>query len=175
MESSVTNKPLANFELAVAVFKTICQTYPATEQAALAQGEIGDCYLQLTNYDAATNAYAQIVNSPQADISARSQAQIGLGIALEKMAGLAGGPDQTNLLNQALDNYLDVFNETNLRDGETKDDFWLKEAGLKAAPLVGLLNNAETERKFYESLKTALPQLTDAVEKKLAALPPGKN
>ena len=57
----------------------------------------------------ATNAYAQVVNSPFANISARSQAQIGLGIALEKKAALATGSDQTGLLQLALDNYLDVL------------------------------------------------------------------
>ena len=57
---------------------------------------------------AATNAYAQVFNSPFADISARSQAQIGFGIALEKKAALADGDDQ-RLLKLALDNYLDVW------------------------------------------------------------------
>ena len=64
----------------------------------------------------------------------RSQAQIGIGIALEKMAALAAGADQTALLQLALDNYLDVFDSRkNLRDGETADPFWVKKAGLRAA------------------------------------------
>jgi len=41
------------------------------ELGALAWGEIGDCALQLAAYDAATNAYAQVIASPFANISAR--------------------------------------------------------------------------------------------------------
>ena len=89
MDSPDTNNPLANFQLATNVFSQICQLYPTNELGARAWGEIGDCDLQLANYDAATNAYAQVVNSPFANIAARSRAQIGFGIALEKKA--AGG------------------------------------------------------------------------------------
>ena len=80
--------------------------YPTNELGALAWSEIGDCDLQLTNYDGATNAYAQVFASPYANISARSQAQIGLGIALEKKAALAAGDDQKALLELALNNYV---------------------------------------------------------------------
>ena len=77
---------------------------------------MGDCYLQLAGqpqgahfYDDATNAYAQVINSPLADAAARSQAQIGIGLVLEKLAAQATGQDQTALLQQALQNYLDVL------------------------------------------------------------------
>ena len=121
MESTNINDSLANFKQAIVLFKFICQTYPTNEQAMLAQGEIGDCYLQLTNYDAATNAYAQVINSPQADISARSQAQIGVGMALEKMAPLATGTNQVALFKLAWDNYYDVFKGNNLRKDNGED------------------------------------------------------
>ena len=92
MDSTDTNNPLANFQTATNVFSQICQLYPTNELGALAWIEIGECDLQLTNYDAATNAYAQVFNSTApANISARSQAQIGFGIALEKKAALAAG------------------------------------------------------------------------------------
>jgi outer membrane protein assembly factor BamD (BamD/ComL family) len=144
--------------------------YPTNELGALAWGEIGDCDLQLANYDSATNAYAQVFNSPFANISARSQAQIAFGMALEKKAALASGSEQTGLLHQALGNYLEVFDT---RFGEN-DLFWVKEAGLQAAPLVGMLDDADAEREFYRDLEGMLPQLADAIEKKIAALPPGK-
>jgi hypothetical protein len=136
---------------------------------------LGECNAQLGNFDAATNAYAQVFNSPNAGIAARSQAQIGFGIALEKKAAPLTGSAQIALLNAALDNYLAVYNGSNLRDGELSDPFWLKKAGLQAAPLVGLLNNPAAERNFYGSLKTLLPQLAESLEKKIAALPPGAN
>jgi hypothetical protein len=153
----------------------ICQTYPSSEQAALAQGEIGNCYLQLTNYVAATNAYAQVIASPLADISARSQAQIGVGIALEKMAALATGGDQTNLLQQALnDCYLEVFDTSigkNVRDGETADPLWVEKAGLQALPLIQTLGAGDAN-KFIDRMEELFPQLKDLLEKKRAGLPP---
>ncbi len=177
-DSPDTNKPLANFQLALNVFSQICQLYPTNEPGFLAWCEIGDCALQLTNYDAATNAYAQVFspNAP-ANVSTRSRAQIGFGIALEKKAALVPDAAQNELLDRALDNYLDVFWGKNLRDGEQGDPFWLKKAGLQAAPLVGRgkLNGPGAERKFYGSLKEVLPQLADLIEKKIAALPPEKN
>ena len=61
-DSKDTNNPLANFQLAAKVFNQICQLYPTNESGVLAWCEIGDCDLQLTNYDGATNAYAQVFN-----------------------------------------------------------------------------------------------------------------
>ncbi len=134
-----TNSPSANFELATNVFGRICQLYPTNELGALAWGEIGDCALQLAAYEAATNAYAQVIASPFANISARSQAQIGLGLVLEKKAALTAGTNQTALLQLALDNYLDVFYGSIRRAGEIADPFWVKKAGLQALPLVQML------------------------------------
>lgn len=167
-----TNNPLANFGLATNEFFQIVQLYPTNELGLLALFYIGECNVQLTNYDTATNAYAQVFDSPFASLTARSQAQIGFGIALEKKAALLSGAGQKALLDEALDNYLDVFYGLNLRDDEQPDSFWLKNAALRAAPLVGSLNNPDAERKFYGTLKKCLPQLADTIDKKIAALPP---
>jgi TolA-binding protein len=180
MDSSDTNNPLANFQSAAKLYGRICQLYPTNELGARAWGEIGNCELQLADYDAATNAYAQVFANPDmpANISLRSQAQIGFGIALEGKAALVSGDDQKELLRLALDNYLDVFETAygkNLREGETADPFWVKKAGMQAAPLVGLLDDTEAERKFYRRLEKLLPSLADLAEKKIAALPPEKN
>ena len=174
-----TNSPSANFELATNVFARIWQLYPTNEQGVLAWGEIGNCALQLAAYDAATNAYAQVVASPLANISARSQAQIGLGIALEKKAALAAGDDQKALLELALNNYVDVLHETNLRDNETADLFWVKKAGLQAAGVAETLGEWEQAAAFYQRLEDLLPQLRDSLDKKIAGanthLSPKKN
>ena len=175
MDSTETNDPLANFRLAPKVFGQVDQWDPTNELAALAGIKIGECNFQLANYDDATDAYAQVVNFTNAGVSARSEAQIGIGMALEKKAALASGASQNELLDQALDNYLDVFDSLNLRDGEQPDPLWRKKAGWQAAPLVGRLNDLDAERKFYVSLKDALPQLSDLIDKKIAALPPRKN
>jgi TolA-binding protein len=174
MDSTDTNNPLANFQLAAKVFG---QLDPTNELGALARVEIGDCNLQLTNYDEATNAYAQVVSSTNASVSARSRAQIGFGIALEKKAALATGSDQTALLQFALDNYLDVFDTSigkNLREGEVADSFWVKKAGLQALPLVEALGVADPE-KFFDHLEKLFPQLKESLEKKKNALRPAKN
>ena len=174
MPSSETNNPLANFEQAIGVFKAIGQSYPQSEQAALAWGEIGDCYLQLAGrpqgahfYDDATNAYAQVINSPLADAAARSQAQMGVGLVLEKRAAQAAGPDKTALLQQALQNYLDVLYGKNLRNGETADPFWVKKAGLEAASVAETLDEWPQAVNVYRRLEELLPPLRDSLEKKI--------
>jgi tetratricopeptide (TPR) repeat protein len=174
-----TNSPSANFELATNVFGRICQLYPTNELGVLAWGEIGDCALQLAAYDAATNAYAQVITSPFANISARSQAQIGLGIALEKKAALAAGDDQRTLLELAKNNYVDVLFKKNLRDDEIADSFWVNKAGLQAAAAAETLGEWEQAADIYTELKKWLPQLGDSLDKKIAELnthlPPKKN
>jgi TolA-binding protein len=170
-----TNNPLANFQLATNVFNQLCQFYPTNEPGVLAWNEIGDCDLQLGNYDGATNAYARVFNSPQANLSARCRAQVSFGLALEKKAALAAGSDQKELLQMALENYLDVFDSAlgkNLRDGEMADRFWLKKAGLQALPLMEALGMADAERldAFFKHLELLLPQVKASLERKKAAM-----
>ena len=167
-KESDTNSPLANFDQAIRVFKAICQSYPESEQAALAWGEIGDCYLQLTNYDAATGAYAQVTNSPKANVAARSQAQVGIGLVFEKRAAQATGQDQTELLQRALQNYLDVLYGKNLRDGEQANSFWMEKAGLQAASAAEALGEWQQAMNVYRRLEELLPPLRGSLEKKIA-------
>jgi TolA-binding protein len=174
-----TNNPSANFEQATTVFGRICQLYPTNELGVLAWGEIGDCDLQLAAYDAATNAYAQVIASPFANISARSRAQIGFGLVLEKRAAQVDGGDQTALLQLALQNYLDVLYGKNLHDGEKPDSFWVKKAGLQAAALAEALGEWPQAVAVYRRLEDLLPPLRESLENKIAAaeghLPPVKN
>jgi TolA-binding protein len=175
MNSSDAN---TNLVLATNLFSQIVQLLnPTNEMAARAWGEIGDCAQQLGDYVTATNAYAQVYGANStADIPARSQAQVGCGMVLEKMAAQAGDPDLAGLLNNlALDNYLAVFDGTNLREGETPAAFWVGKAGMQAARLVGLLNTVEAQRNFYKKLQAKLPPLAEAIQKKIDALPAEKN
>jgi TolA-binding protein len=173
--SQDTNDLLANFKQAIQVFKDIGQSYPQTEQAALAWGEIGDCYLQLAGqpggahfYNDATNYYAQVMSSPQADVAARSQAQMGLGLVFEKRAAQASGTNQTALLRQALQNYLDILYGKNLRNDELASSFWVKKAGLEAASVAETLGEWPQAVNVYRRLETLLPPLRDFLEKKIA-------
>ncbi|HMP82334.1 MAG TPA: tetratricopeptide repeat protein [Verrucomicrobiota bacterium] len=169
--SADTNK-FANFEEAIRVYASIRQLNPTNAQAGLAWGLIGNCYLQIGARDAAayvnaTNAYSQAMALASSSVSTRSQAQISIGLVLEKMAA-ATGADPQALLRQALDNYLSVVYETNLRQGEIRDDFWVKKAGLESGRLVESLNQPEQAVKLYERLQGLLPALRESFEKRIA-------
>jgi TolA-binding protein len=165
MNSSDTNNPLANFQMATNVFGQIAQANPTNEWGAQAMIETGNCDLQMNNFDAATNAFAQVFNSPYAGVSARSQAQVGCGIVLEKMAALLDGADSQALLQLALDNYLAVW-DTRFA---ANDPFWVKKSGLQALSLAGQAGVTDPD-KFIDDLEKMFPQLKDLLEKKRAAL-----
>ncbi len=174
MESTVTNDPLHNFSEATNEFASIIQQNPTNEAAARAWGEIGDCDLQLANYDAATNAYAQVLNTNvQANISLRSQAQVGIGTVLEKKAALASGDDRNALLNLALENYRDVFDSQYgkiLRGEETADPFWVQKAGLATARLEESLQEWPQALDYYRDLTNAWPSLQTSLENKIETI-----
>jgi outer membrane protein assembly factor BamD (BamD/ComL family) len=173
--ASETNNPSADLKLAVGVFGRIQEKFASTEHAALAWGEIGECYFQLAaqdarHYESTSNAYQQVISSPYADVAARSQAKIGLALVAEKQAEAKSGAEKGALLKLAREHYLDVFYETNLRDGETRDLFWVKKAGLEAARLVESepLQEWSQAERFYDRLLHLLPQMKDTLEKKRA-------
>jgi hypothetical protein len=162
-DSSDTNQPFANFELATNVFAQICTANPTNEIGALAGSELGDCDLQLGALDAATNAYAQVVNSPYASVSLRNRAQVGWGRVLEKKAETASSDARRPLQLQALEIYEDVVYD------QTADAFWAKKAGLQALPLI-VATGAGNVNRFFVRLEILFPQLKDSLEKKKAAM-----
>ena len=176
MESADANATLVSLQSATNLFSQLIQKNPTNEIAARAWGGLGDGATQMGELAVATNAYARAAGTNlTSDVAVRSRAQVGLGLALEKMAAQATGAERTNLLSLALDNYRAVFDGANLADGQVQDLFWTKKAGLQAAPLVGLLDSPEAEKNFYLRLKKLLPQLSAQVDKKVAALSPEKN
>lgn len=141
MSQDSTNRQV-DLQTATAVFTAICDKFPKDQQGALAWGEKAKCLLQLatvaTDYEPVTNAFQQVLNSPAADATARSIAQVGLGLSLEKIAEQKLEPEQTTVLEAALDHYLAVFYyEKLLRAGEKPDPFWTRKAGFEAARLLG--------------------------------------
>lgn len=171
MLSTDTNRPFANFELATNVFTQLYLANPTNDLGALACSELGDCNLQLGAFDAATNAYAQVINSSYAGSGLRCYAQIGVGRVLEKKA--EGTPPEVRkaLLDQARKNYLDAFETgygNGLRDNESADARWVKKAGLLALPLLSA--DGKYPDKFFERMETLLPPLKEMLEKKRAAL-----
>jgi len=161
-------KPLENFELAITAFNKIIQLYPTNSSAPLAWGRIGDCYFQLASqdpklYDSATNAYFKVLTSPVADVSARSQARVGIGLVLERLAKTT----DPELWRAAFESYYSVADPRHLRDGEKLDPYWFNIAGLAAARLAEEHQEWETAIRIYLRMIDALPSLRPALEKKL--------
>ena len=176
MESADTNATFVSLQSATNLFSQIIQKNPTNEIGARAWGSLADCAAQMGELAAATNAYARAAETNLTlDVAVRSRAQVGLGIALEKLAAQTSGAERTNLMNLALDNYREVFDGANLMDGQVQNLWWTKESGLRAALLIGLLDSPAAEKIFYARLKKLLPQLAAQVDKKVAALSPEKN
>jgi TolA-binding protein len=166
---------LANFEEAINAFTRITQQHATNRMAPLAWGKIGDCHLQLAasdprRYARATNAYTVVMESA-AGLSVRSKAEVGLGIALEKMAGLPDCSDREGMLRQSLDHFAAVLYEGNRRanEAEPADPFWVREAGLAAARVAEGQQRWEAALRIYRRLGDLFPPLRPAMEKRQAA------
>ncbi|HYG34510.1 MAG TPA: tetratricopeptide repeat protein, partial [Clostridia bacterium] len=158
-----TNK-LADFREALRVFDYIANYYTNTPQAVLAWGAKAKCLLQLAqgeqDYLSVSNSFQQVIGSPAADTTARSIAQVGMGLTLEKLADQTSGAAKAAILENALTNYTAVFYAKLLRDGETPDDFWRKKAGLDAARLLSEKLNRRAEAiNIYRRLQDLFPFL----------------
>ena len=168
-----TNK-LANWEQATRVFGRICDEYPTNRLAIPAWGEKANCYLQWAlakqQYDSLTNAinaYQHVIDSPQADVEARSEAKVGQAIVLDKWAEQKTGAERAALLQQALSNCLDVVYGSVLREGESRDLNWTKKAGLKALDLAEELQAWSQEANLYLRLTNSVwPQLPAPYQKR---------
>src|ERR1035437_4280890 len=172
LDSLDTNHPFSNFETATNVFAQIYAANPTNETGALACSELGDCCFAMGALDAATNAFAQVMQSPYAGVGLRSRAQVGLGMTLEQKAALLPVAEQKPLLTLALENYYDLFYTTN-----EVADFWMKKAGLRALPLMISVGDGDPKKLslFFDRLETNLPPLMEMLEKKRAALAVPKN
>lgn len=162
-----------NYEEAIRLFDRIQQSYPTNELAVLASVERAKCWMQLPE-SGPTNAWAaftQVITNPGANITARSEAQVGRGKLLELLHSTAPPrvaiPGVTNLLRQALDDYLDVIYEKNLNGGETSDAAWVKSAGLAALPVLEELGESAQAEALCVRLQGLLPPLRAAFQSKL--------
>jgi hypothetical protein len=113
----------------------------------------------LTN---ALNAYQRVVESPQADVKARSEAKVGMAIALEKWAKQKTGAEQTALLNQALEHCADVvYGSKFLRKDELLDPFWTQKAAQEAFSLAEALQAWPKAASIYTRLTNSIWPLVD--------------
>jgi TolA-binding protein len=168
-----TNK-VADYEEAIRVFDVIGRLFPGHRQAVLAMGQKANCLLQWAQYsheyEPARAAYLQVITNALSDVSTRSAAKVGLGATLEQMARRKNGPEQTALLKEALDQYLDVFYRKLLRDGEQPDLFWTQRAGLDAGRLAESLKMWVQAKSVYEQMCDLLPVVRPRMEKNILRL-----
>ena len=130
LSQNSTNKD-ADYRDAFNIFDLICKTYSTNEIAILAWGQKAICRLQLAritrDYGLVTNDFQEVIESPLADASARSIAEVGLGFTLEKIAETKTDPEKSEVLNAAMNHYERVFyNKSFLREGEQADPFWTR-------------------------------------------------
>jgi TolA-binding protein len=160
---STNNSKLGDYRDAFDAFNYITRFYTNTPQAILAWGAKAKCLLQLAqsaqDYASASNAFHQVISAPQADATARSIAEVGLAITLEKLAEQLGGEERTALLQVSLTHCLSVFYRKHLRDGEEPDAFWTRKAGLDAARLAEKLNRRAEAINLYHRLQELFPPL----------------
>lgn len=169
-DAPATNR-LANYEEAIRVFTSICETYPDSPLAPLAWGEKASCYLQWVqysqDYEPALKAFSEVLASPRASAAARSIAKVGAGTVLEKRAQQLSGAEQTRSLQQALNNYLDVLFNKDLRTGEMPSEFWTRKAGLEAGRLAESLQQWQQAIAIYQHLINLIPAAKPSVEKRM--------
>lgn len=161
------------------VFSVIVQNNLTNDLAALAHGEIGNCYLQLASvasdvsyYSDASNAYHLSFSMPQASVLARSQSKLGLASVLEKQAALATNGERVAMLREARELDADVYFGKlgeHLNAGESPDAFWRKKAGSEAARLSEFLGEWDQAIRFYRDMQGEGLVTGDVLEKKIAA------
>lgn len=173
VDPAETNR-LANCEEATRAFGRICDEYPTNQLAVRAWVERANCYLQWAlakqQYDSLTNAlnaYQRVIDWPQADVAARSQAKVGQAVVLGKWAEQKAGEERAALRKQALSNCLDVVYGTIVgTNSESLDPFWTKEAGIEAFNLAEVMQAWSQVVSIYQRLKTDVwPNLPAYYEK----------
>ena len=102
-------------------------------------------------------------------MATRSQAEFGLGQVLQKMA--EHWTNRTELLEGALEHYLNVVYSRRLQKGEDPDPFWLNKAAVSAGTLaVEQLQHFDQAERLYQSMLKTLPSQSAIWEKKLEIL-----
>jgi TolA-binding protein len=162
-ESAVTTSATnyAAYKDAIDYYSIVSED-PSNRIAALAWGRMGDCYLLLAaddpaQFKKAADAYQRVMDSPLADISARSMAECGLAKSLEGMARLKPVGRQLDGFMEAVGHYLNVAEGKNRRDNEVTDPYWVKEAGKAAGLLDEELKDWDKAYALYYYLSKDLP------------------
>jgi TolA-binding protein len=162
--SQASNDKVADYREAFKTFDLICKNYPTNKIATLAWGQKAICVLQTArisqDYGPVTNDFQKVLDSPEADATARSIAEVGLGFTLEKIAETRSDPAKNELLRSAMAHYQRVFyGEGFLRVGEAPDPFWTRKAGIDIGRLAEQLQLREQAINVYRRLQEMFPPL----------------
>ncbi|MBI3881886.1 MAG: tetratricopeptide repeat protein [Verrucomicrobia bacterium] len=168
-------KAVDKFASAINAFGRIIQNFPNDRLVPLALGRIGDCHFQLAaqvpgRYEPASESYRKVTEHPLADVAARSQAEVGLGLVQQKLAAMRPTAEQKEPLEQALKFFLNVVYGNNLRDGETSDGSWVKVAAEAAGALLEAQGRLEEAVNVYLRAGKTVPALRPAMEKRIESL-----
>lgn len=164
---------LAQFGEAIRAYSAICVDFPTNPLVPLALGAIANCHLQLakddpSRYAAATNNYAEVIHLPTADLGTRCEAEVGLGIALEKAAAARPPAEKAKEDQRALDCFLNVLYGNNRRPNEPPDRFWMCRAGLEAARIAESFQRWDLALTIYANLLELDPGLRTTLDGRIA-------
>jgi TolA-binding protein len=157
-----------NYPDAMDVFRLIARDYSTNKLAALALGQRACYALQwaqsspdFDKYDTVSNAFLEVINSPQADARATNIATIGLGLVFEKLAQQR--PDEARKFReQALEQYVNAF-----LDEDQPEVFWTKMAGMEAGRLAYEMREWQKAIKIYQRLQKVLPASLPSIQNKI--------
>ncbi|MEP6663839.1 MAG: tetratricopeptide repeat protein, partial [Verrucomicrobiota bacterium] len=161
-----TNWVTEDFREAIAALTRVTKDFPTNAVAGAAWGRMGDYYFQwaglneaeaVTRYQRAIECYGVARDAPAADVSTRSEGEVGVGNVCVKRAERETVANKKLWLDAALKSYANVWTEKNLREGESFDPKWFYEAGLAAAKICENSERWEQALEIYRRLQSRLP------------------
>ena len=128
----------------------------------LAWGRRGDLlYFEGEDYAEAISAYEEALRYESLSIATRSQLMVSIGMVKERLSEGADEMRDQEMENQALNQYLQVVYQKNLKRGEVPDAFWLREAGVRAMGILERQDNWQQAQAFTDYLGKLLPAQQD--------------
>lgn len=166
-EPGSTNR-LSDLEEAAECFRFVIKTYPGRPEVPHAWGRLGDCFKEMAsanpkNYERAIEAYNKVLTATNASTGTWRQAKVALGVVAEARAEKRQGPEQQELLKEALRQYSDAFFGETLRRNQADDLFWYQKAGMETAQLAERLGENAQAAEVYRTL-LKIPNLSTAVQ-----------
>ena len=86
---------------------------------------------------------------------------VSLGLAKERLSESEDGTRDMAMETEALNHYLHVVYQKNLKRGEVTDAFWLREAGIRAMAILERQDNWVQAKAFTDYLSKLLPSQED--------------